>query len=212
MANIKIIHNESARGCGYRKPGGIYLRGDGLAAPCGKLPLLLHNCPTCSAGIKFARGWTWIDPRPLFAEVPCYSECQRCPANNAHLPSRAGLLWIGREFYSTAAMFELEAEIQGVSRRIAAVPRGFKVGETWVYLAHVAACTVEGKPAPGIFRAFRPSAIEYIVKGTETEAELDELEARGLTLVKLVRSIENIPSVPTALFDDYFEVESATVH
>jgi hypothetical protein len=34
---------------------------------------------------------------------------------------------------------------------------------------------------------FKPSRIEYIVKGDETQDELDALEARGLTLVRVER-------------------------
>ena len=36
------------------------------------------------------------------------------------------------------------------------------------------------------FTAFRPVAVEYIVKGDETEEELDALEKRGLSLVKVI--------------------------
>ena len=42
---------ESARGCGYRKGGGIYLVSGGLSEPCPKLPIELHSCPTCSLDI-----------------------------------------------------------------------------------------------------------------------------------------------------------------
>lgn len=41
--------------------------------------------------------------------------------------------------------------------------------------------------APGIFRMFKPSRIEYILKGDETSAEIADLEKRGLTTVRLVR-------------------------
>lgn len=39
---------EGARGCGYRKAGGIYLVSGGIPRPCGKLPIPLTTCPTCS--------------------------------------------------------------------------------------------------------------------------------------------------------------------
>jgi len=62
---------ERRRGCGYRQPGGLYLVAEALARACGKFPLLVHTCPTCGAGIKPARGWTWVDGTALFAAQPC---------------------------------------------------------------------------------------------------------------------------------------------
>ena len=57
------------RGCGLRKPGGLYLVAGAPNAPCGKLPLELTVCPCCGQGIKFARGWTWVDADRLFKDV-----------------------------------------------------------------------------------------------------------------------------------------------
>lgn len=51
------------------------------------------------------------------------------------LSARCGLLWIGEEFY-TPDRFVEEARTMGISRRIARVPREFKLGETWVMLGH----------------------------------------------------------------------------
>ena len=36
---------------------------------------------------------------------------------------------------------------------------------------------------PGVFCIFRPRAIEYVVRGDETPAELDRLAERGFSLV-----------------------------
>lgn len=33
MRNIITITNEPKRGCGFRRPGGIYLRTDGISSP-----------------------------------------------------------------------------------------------------------------------------------------------------------------------------------
>ena len=63
--NIQTIVNESERGCGFRKKGGLYLVSEGLAAPCGKLPIPLTVCPVCGQGIKPSRGWTWINGKKL---------------------------------------------------------------------------------------------------------------------------------------------------
>jgi hypothetical protein len=93
-----------------------------------------------------------------------------------------GLLWVGQAYYKKSADFEYESFTQGISKRIAAVPRNFQVGKTWIALAHPTAC--DG--LPGIFTVFRPSAIEYIVRGNESEQELNALEKRGLTLIHVI--------------------------
>ena len=144
------ISIEGARGCGYRAVGGLYLMGGGKMVDCGRLPQALVICPTCSHGIKPTRGWTWIEPGPLFglarmemieddqfaAIVDCGSEfCSSCPAGGG-LPERAGLLWIGGQFYATPADFNREANSLGVSRRITAIPKDLVLGETWVFVAH----------------------------------------------------------------------------
>lgn len=109
-----------------------------------------------------------------------------------------------------------EGRDMGISRRIKAVPKGFKVGETWVAVGHIEAipggyvtdfekqglclehepnakgtackrCKAKkekGKPA--IFQVFRPTAIEYVVKGTESEKELEAIEERGIKLVQVI--------------------------
>lgn len=143
------ISVEGARGCGYRKVGGLYLMGSGKMVKCGRLPRVLEVCPTCSHGIKPTRGWTWIEPGPIFgldrdatttdqffALVDCGEDyCRTCPAGGG-LPERAGLLWIGGQFYPTPAEFNREANSLGVSRRITAIPKDLVVGETWVFVAH----------------------------------------------------------------------------
>ena len=59
-----------------------------------------------------------------------------CPLADVNLPERAGLLWIGEQFYPTPHDFMAEAAKMGVSRRIPAVPKDFRVGEDSVLLAH----------------------------------------------------------------------------
>jgi hypothetical protein len=211
MATIRTSH-EAARGCGYRKPGGKYLVSGALSEPCPKLPIELASCPCCGGGIKQARGWTWITPDPLLDPGPHGSERHTavCPlGSKEHWAdgTRAGLIWVGASHYKTPEAFMSEAAKMGVSRRIHNVPRELVIGETWVALAHPKAVAGEcehgapvnypcvncpdGKSAGewkgGVVTFFRPTAIEYVVKGTETEEELDKLEERGLTLVKVVR-------------------------
>jgi len=181
---------EARRGCGWRKPGGLYLVASGLARPCGKLPIPLIVCPTCGGGIKPSRGWTWVNGTALIQDVKCEIagtvECAVCPLSKP--PGRVGLLWIGEAYYKTPMDFTRETKSQGVSRRIPAVPRDFELGKTWVWLAHRKA--IENPDATftaGVFQVFKPTAVEYVVKGDETEEELEKLEKRGITPVEIER-------------------------
>lgn len=204
---------EARRGCGYRKVGGLYLVSGGAGTPCDRLPIHLDVCPCCHAGFKQSRGWTWIDVALLVGGVHqnCADQtpCPLCMATSDM--GKAGLLWIGEKFYKTPADFASEGHALGISRRIHAIPRGFKVGETWVLLAHpktvtcsechgagaVSAdntvsgwedgkcpkCKGEGK-LPGIFCVWRPSRIEKLFKESERESDAvkDAIE-KGITPV-----------------------------
>jgi len=193
--NIQI-RREGKRGCGWRKGGGLYLVSGHLAKECGKLPIALIVCPTCGSGIKPSRGWTWINATQLLEGIKCKFEgtvdCAVCPMSKPM--GRVGLIWIGEKFYATPAEFGREASMQGVSRRISTVPRDFKLGETWVLLAHRKAISnPDGSFTPGIFHAFKPIAIEYVVKGNESEEELERLAKRDITLVKIEKIGETKP-------------------
>ncbi len=183
---------DSERGCGWRKPGGKYLVGGELCRPCGKLPMPLERCPCCDEGIKPSRGWTWIGAAALIGVGHCSGSfgCEtippKCPLFEP--PELAGLLWIGEKFYDCPEAFIQETYQHGISRRISQIPHGFRVGETLVLLAHrkvLFGSAREGKP--GIFGAFIPRAIEYVVHGQETPAELERLVKQGCTLVKVER-------------------------
>jgi len=207
------VRHDSKRGCGWRKPGGLYLVCAGEGMSCGKLPVPLDRCPTCAAGIKPARGWTWVNGHLLLSQKECLAPhhyCARCPANAERsmvTMERCGLLWIGEAFYATPADWIDEASKLGVSRRIPAVPKDFVLGTHWVMVAHRKGMTrpcesCVGQPAdfkcprcdgkglaylPAIFHLFKPSAIEYVVKGTETKETLANLRERGITPVKVIR-------------------------
>ena len=225
MATIRTSV-EAARGCGYRKPGGLYLVSGKLTQPCGKLPIPLHVCSTCGGGIKPQRAWQTIKPRLLFSGAECRldvvfggtnpsvrAQCATCPLGGL-MPEKGGLLWIGGAFYKTPEDFMREARVQGISRRIPTIPKDLEVGKTVVYLAHRAvplgarpcdehrqAWSSPGKPdckdclnvKPAVFSAFVPTAVEYVVKGTETEDELERMEKRGLSLVKVERQQAELP-------------------
>lgn len=172
---------EDARGCGYRKPGasgvGLYFMGDAYIVPCERLPFPLTACPCCGSGIKFSRGFTWVEPKNLFAaeiEPVCTNanihcdDCIMCNPSNAG--SKAGLMWVGQKFY-TPQSFIHESVSRGVSKKISAIPNGFKVGYHFIYLAHLkAVIDYEGdfgkqpKAKPGIFMAFRPLMVDLVIE------------------------------------------------
>lgn len=202
---------EVKRGCGYRKVGGLYMVGGGIGVPCDRLPFELSVCSCCGQGIKQALGWTWIDVAKFFngAHENCVERCTTvCPlCDTPETLGRAGLIWVGEKFYKTPDDFVKEGVSLGFSRRIKAVPHGFKVGETYIMLAHSKAVkstepitdVVPVKPdgqlwagdeqiyfprKPGIFYAWLPQRLEKIMKesarGTE---EVADLEKRGISPV-----------------------------
>jgi len=182
--NISVRY-ESKRGCGYRKEGGLYLVAGGLTDSCQKLPIPLGVCPCCHAGIKPSRGWTWVSKR-LIEDAPCRKEgCTGCHPFDGSV-DKFGLLWVGEKFYGSPYDFNKEALRMGISRRIAAVPKDFVVGETWVLLAHRKCILKDEEYTPGIFCVFKPSTIEYIVKDDDTEEKLQSMEKRGITLVHVI--------------------------
>jgi hypothetical protein len=180
--NIPTVY-EGARGCGLRKPGALYLMADTPNLGCPLMPVELDVCPCCGHGIKPARGWTWVD-----ADAICNPHWHGSDDHTAVCPlgyplGKAGLIWIGEQFYKTPAEFLNEARRMGISRRITAVPRDFKVGETWVLLAHrKAIVSTDGldEADAAIFTMFRPDRIEYVVRGDETDDELEALTKRGI--------------------------------
>lgn len=184
---------EGPRGCGHRQPGGLYLIAGAPAEPCPLLPLALTVCPVCGNGIKPARGWTWVDADALLG-LP------RGPhGDGAHGPAcpftgelgAAGLIWVGVGFYRTPRSFLQEAARLGISRRISHLPKGLELGKTWVLLAHRHALGPgEGgeEDRPGVFSAFRPTRVEYVVRGDESDKQLEALVARGIQPVRVERA------------------------
>lgn len=199
---MPTIHHrvERERGCGYRKSGGIYLVTGVTSGSCGKLPYPLSVCPCCGGGVKFSRGFTWITS-DLFTGLSCLFEkngCGNCVLNQEG--EGLGLMWVGERYYHSPQDFQREAGTMGISKRISQVPHKFKVGKTWIALAHIKAISFINPDqsvtfTPGVFMLFRPTAIEYIVRGNESNDELKDYEKRGFTLVHVVREGEQIPLV-----------------
>lgn len=192
---------EAKRGCGYRKVGGKYLISGGVGMTCGRLPFPLLPCRCCGRGIKQARGWTWVDGEELINSgapdcTMTETHCAFCPMMDLKRFKKAGLLWVGERFYKTPDAFQLEASALGISRRIHSVPRDFKLGETWVMLAHPKAARIdvendefegglERVECPGVFRIFKPERIEIIVTESDfaDDKKMERLIKQGLTPV-----------------------------
>ena len=203
---------------------GIYLVGDGLGEPCGLLPYPLDVCPCCGGGVKATRGWTWVTPQLLFGKGDVLSKiagverecslsrklrvvgqngssaresgCPRCPVGSPPAGLH-GLLWVGEAFYKSPDDFSQEAHAQGVSRKIKAVPKGFKLGETWVLLAHRKAVrnpATGERENPGIFSMFMPRGIDLVIKDEadvpEKAEKLAEKIGDGARIVKVVRDVD----------------------
>lgn len=202
---------EQKRGCGYRKVGGTYLVGDYIPISCDRLPYPLEVCPICGQGIKVGRGMTKINPVKLFGVH------HGCKDNNPHCflcqpKSEVGyLMRVGEKFYKTPEDFLIEGSLQGFSKRIAQIPRDFKVGKTVVYLCHKEACPIKGwngnemqefmpllnENQPklvdadkvaykfGIFAAFIPQRIEKLYWQSALDdmpkSEIAKLKKRGIT-------------------------------
>ena len=180
---------EAARGCGYRRVGGLYLEGGGLGAPCDRLPLPITPCEICGAEPKFGRGIAKINPARLWGvHQPCGDKVLPCPICE---PGITGfLMWVGSEY--TPESFIAEAGKLGVSKRIPAIPKDLKVGEHWVYLAmvHVVGesryllpgeMTPERAKGPGVFFAFRPRKVVKVITESQAQAgEAQKLKDQGI--------------------------------
>lgn len=204
MARISEVPTvvDQKRGCGWRKPGGLYLMAGGQGVDCGALPKVLDVCECCGGGIKPVRGWTTVNPRMLFfgpgpdrSPDVCRQECGMPRVSCPLQVEKAGLLWIGGSHYPTPKAWLDEARTQGMSRRIPTVPRNFEVGKDWLLIAHRQyRIEVDGdgdeKKIRAIFHVCKPDRIEYVCRGDETDAELEKLEKRGVTPVRVEHADE----------------------
>lgn len=210
---VHILH-EGPRGCGFRKPSkdgiGIYLRGTPFNEACERLPWLLDICPCCGQGYKQSRGFTWINPMNMFdpfVEPQCtvnladdpfsshrHEQCWMC--NPELLGSKAGLLWIGEKFYARPQDFLREAEVMGISRKIAALPNGFEVGVHAIFLAHIRTFAKRGADGKmeyqaGVFAAFKPSSVDLVIddESRVPDKAFELIKRIGEDKVRLVKVI-----------------------
>ena len=129
--DIEVFRGEPKRGCGFRKisrKGRVfyYLCGSGISLPCDRLPYKLKVCPVCGAGIKFHRGFQWLNWHRYAGEhneCKCDEYCYVCHPKQGEM---YGLMWVGERFY-TPRSFTLEAERLGVSKLVSALPKGLEL-------------------------------------------------------------------------------------
>lgn len=187
--------SDQKRGCGWRKPGGAYLRLDGLPADCGMFPIYLTACPCCGEGIKPSRSPRWIEAKLIQRECSIPG-CGGCGPAKLPPDEKMLLIFIGTSHYPTPEAFMREAARLGISRRLTnGLPRGFEIGKTWVVLAmKVGEAGPKGEIAHKnkAFMIFRPDRVEYVVDpaklGDEKYREkLERLEKKGYTLVQVER-------------------------
>jgi hypothetical protein len=190
-----IVKYREERGCGLRKPGGLYLCGMGTARICDRGFLIINACPVCGERPRFTRGIAKIDFVELFGEhKPAFGECKDPITCATCYPSRDVnhyLMWVGRDYTMTS--FVDEAISMGVSKRISKVPSDFVLGRDWVYLARKSVkakdlgIKLDGRKrvVDGIFYAFSPSAIEYVIseEDLKDEKKIRDLVSRGITPV-----------------------------
>ncbi len=200
---------EDVRGCGFRAAGqtgvGKYLMGGrGIETDCERLPYPLTVCPCCGEGIKMSRSWTKIQAARLFDPVhspACTNrpECGNCPICRPHrVGDPAYLLWIGARSYSPAAFVD-EAMRMGVSRRINAIPREFRIGETWVFLAHprgLAASSfgADQQATAAVIGVFKPTHVDLVIDNADAipkEAK-NLVDSHGPEHVRIVVVNKNI--------------------
>lgn len=182
---VEVYYGEEKRGCGYRKISTenkvfYYLCGSGISALCDRLPYKLTTCPVCGGGIKFHRGFQWIDWHRYageHSECECDEGCYVCHPKQGEV---YGLMWVGERFY-TPNSFISEAEKLGVSKLAPTLPKNLEIGKTKILLAHRKAW--ENKE-PGIFYAFIVRRVEVLVKVEDLGKDwIKRLRKRGIVVI-----------------------------
>jgi hypothetical protein len=205
----KVMAQETIRGCGYRKVGGLYLCGGYISVPCDRLPYPLDVCPVCGAGIKVSRGFTKINPLKLFGyHQPCIDQIRPCFVCDPK-DELSFVMGVGEKYYKTPTDFMAEARHLGISKRIPFIPDELELGKTIVYLAHPKAFEIRASVAlqhamaivgtennseprlleseqveykSGIFSAFIPQRVEKLIwEHDATPETLEKLNKRGIT-------------------------------
>lgn len=175
--------------------------------PAGYMTYLMRNhkcteekgfpCPICFYAETYPKA------KAVIVELP--SDSPERLKLEAELPKVFYLMFVSKEFYTPESFME-EARLLGVSKRVApnSLPKGFKVGRDWVFLAHGTVpfpaidksgqvLKGERRYATGIFYAFRPSRLELVLyKGDVDDQRIADYEEAGYTVVLLEKTDENL--------------------
>jgi len=204
---------EHRRMCGWRHPDktgvGIYLIGRWKSDICERLPVRTERCAACGCGWMRFRAMKMFKPADSLGIALKCKAIQRkedggsdhnhgkCPVCNLGLvESGAGMIWIGEKFYGDPSDFLREAMTMGVSRKVPAIPIGFEVGKTWVFVAHARAFEHpigSGQHRPGIFAVWKPSGVDLVVEDEKAVPKRAERIAESLgdercRIVRVVRA------------------------
>ncbi len=187
---IKIMPRVQ-RGCGERKPGGLYIFCGGAQLACYRFPMALPEaCPCCGEELRQMRSVRMIDPMKLWGNCTDNTHpCHRYQCFGCFPPDKAGLMWVGKEYYSPEH-FIMEANSYGVSKRIPAIPKNLKIGDK-LFLVHNEALPEKNADGTkcenrtGVFYAATITEFHKIL--TEKQANdpeyIDDLIEKGITPV-----------------------------
>jgi hypothetical protein len=207
--------SELERGCGYRKIGGAYLVGTGLAVPCDALPLELVDCSCCGFKVPFSRNIIKIHGGYLAGRLrghQCRDEFP-CPICSGHI-DRFYIMYVSQKLY-TPESFMAEALAQGVSKRIPpqSIPKDLALGQDWIMLAmfkyplklragessmdRAERGAKDGeewrdfREAKAVFYAFKPERKEILLWSDTPNAVIRRWEKQGFTPVLIEHTPEN---------------------
>lgn len=184
MSEINIQTIEvPVRGCGFRKKGGFYLVGDMPSFGSSWFPAGL-KCPCGHQFMKPSRSVQGLIPASFWPDLAEPTTV----GPRFKKDERAWAVTIDGRGYPTPESWIEEGKTDGISRRLNnGWPKGFKLGESRVFVIHGKAMQ-DGKgkmTEPGVIACFRPTAIQYVVRGDEKQAHLQQLQDRGITLVNV---------------------------
>ena len=111
---------EQRRGCGFRRAGGLYVRGNVAGAAVDWLPFCIP--------FRQTRSLQWVTSEALLAT------CADGGTSIFRSHRRIALCFVGAKHYSVDS-FVKEALAQGVSRRVSTIPKDLKPGDP-IALAH----------------------------------------------------------------------------
>lgn len=196
MSDITITTIDvEPRGCGLRQQGGFYLIGDPPTETTRFFPKSLQ----CGCGLDVMRPSRSVQgffPARIWPSLTIDGPAN--PLFKFEKDQKAWAVTIDVRNYPTPGAYFEEALRMGISRRLNnGMPKGFVLGESFAFIIHSKAIRVgiespdaKGEDVvdgykPGFVACFKPTAIQYVVHGGESEAYLRSLVEKGITLVNV---------------------------